>query len=109
MPIPPFKISHQTVHSQAILANELYKIPAIQPRYHKTFQNILNEHWDETALLRQVEQAENLIENDIMEGHEGFAEDVKRVQDFIRSRRTALSREIEAWPGKITTPPRRPL
>ena len=109
MPIPPFKISHQTVHSQAILANELYKIPAIQTRYHKTFQNILNEHWDETALLRQVEQAKNLIENHIMEGHEGFAEDVKRVQDFIRSRRTALSREIEAWPVKITTPPRRPF
>ena len=109
MPIPPFKIPHRSVHSQAILANELYRIPAIQQRYHKTFQNILKEQWDEAALLAQVEDARALIEDHIMEGHEGFIEDVKRIRDFIRSRRSDLAEEIAAWPVAITTPPRRPF
>ena len=109
MPIPPFNIPHPSVHSQAILANQLYRIPEVQDRYHATLQNLLREQWNEDLLLERMEKAKNLIKDHVLESQGDFETDLKRVERFIRTRRQDLAKEMNGWPVKISTPPRRPF
>ena len=81
------------VFAQGYLAYKIYSQPEGREWYINTLKTLLDELWDENALLDEVYRMERLIRDHVV--RENFGDGVDRVRDFIRNRRGDLQSEID--------------
>ncbi len=82
------------VKTKGILSHRLYQNPESRERYRKTLVKLMEEYWDENALLAEVDRIEELVLPFLSEAQ------VKRystrgVKQFIKTRRSEINAEIE--------------
>ena len=109
MPLPPFFMKVKSVHCQAILANRLYRDPAIQELYRKTLVTLLDKHWDEEALLEELDRMETRLKDHVPRSQGDFAGKLAATRKFIRERRAVMEKELESWPVNLSRGPRSPI
>lgn len=85
----------RSVYAAGLLAARLYAQPETRERYRKTLRTLLEDVWDESALLKEVDRIEALVP-------EASSADVEQQREFIRGRRAELEAELDAeaseWP-----------
>ena len=109
MPLPPFFIKVKSVHCQAILANRLYRDPTIQELYRKTLVTLLEKHWDEEALIAELDRMETRLKEHVPKSQGDFAGKLDATRKFIRERRAVMEKELENWPVNLSRGPRSPI
>jgi spore coat protein H len=86
-----------SVLAWARLPARLYGIPAMRQRYHDTLRGLLADHWDEAALLAEVDRIAALV------GNAASPTALETMRSFVRGRRAAIVAELDAaeaptWP-----------
>jgi spore coat protein CotH len=101
MPIAPFKIDVKSVHSQSVLANRLYRHPEVQTLYLKTMNELLDNHWQEDKLLKEIDNAVTLLKDHVSEDNRGFSKRVADIKSFIQGRRATIEKELATGVAQI--------
>lgn len=104
-----FKQGAESVHSQAFLPNRLYNTQGIANRYKATMLELMDEVWDEAAILAEVEHIEKLVKGNTHQSQADYPQEIQQARDFVESRREQIKRELDAWPRKISKQPREPF
>lgn len=93
----------QSVSANGAIAHRLYAVPALRDRYVERLRQLLDEVWDEDALLAELDrlgaQSDPLLEPDAAPLVAAARDSVR---EFITGRRAALVAELEPgapeWP-----------
>ncbi|MFK7768781.1 MAG: CotH kinase family protein [Mariniblastus sp.] len=108
-PIPPFFIKPISVHAKAILPNKLYRIDEVKTKYATTMMSFLDEHWNETKLLAEVDRVETLLSEHVLpENKKSFSRTLLGYRKFIEARREAIEEEFESGPPKLMAESKKP-
>ena len=81
------------VKTKGILAHRLYQNPDSRERYRKTLVKLLEEHWDEDALLAEVDRIEELV-RPFLSDSQKRRYSTRSVQSFIKTRREEIDSEM---------------
>lgn len=89
----------QSVYAWSRLPNRLYAIESMRERFRATLRELLATHWDEAALLAEVDRIAALL------GPNADAQELAAQRTFLRNRRAELQAELDgpapAWgPGE---------
>ncbi len=109
VPMAQFKAEVKSVHSKSVLANRLYFFPEIQELYFKTLNELLEDHWQEEALIAEIDKTVELLREHVLAKNRGFDRAVRRVKSFILGRRATIERDLPGGVANITLGPRRPI
>ena len=109
MPLPPFFIRPKSVYCRSLLANRLYRVPAIQQQYRETLMALLQDHWQESKWNAEIDRLEAHLENNLHYSQRDFSKNLQRVRQFVAGRRKVIQKELEEWPLEIAKGPREPL
>ena len=109
MPLPPFFIRVKSVHCQSMLANRLYRDPAIQQLYRKTLITLLDKHWDEEKLIEELDSMETRLKDHLHRSQRDFSGKLNATRKFIRERRAIMEKELDRWPVNLSRGPRSPI
>ena len=101
------KIQHNSVHSNAVLPNRLYRNRSTRQRYYATLQSLLNDSWNEAEFAAEIARVHEAIKDHVLD-RASFDKGVKKVSDFVNSRRAVIEKELQDWPLPINSGPRRP-
>lgn len=85
----------KSVKTHGALARYLWAGKAQRDRYGQTIRWILEEHWDEDALLSEIHRLEVLLKPFVCEEQRHFAWSMDEVKRFIRNRRLEVMLEVE--------------
>jgi spore coat protein H len=80
----------------ARLPRRLYALAETRARYRETLRQLLQQHWDEKALLAEIDQIAEVASEDVA------APAVEALRAFVRGRRAELLAELDA-PAKDWT------
>lgn len=108
MPLPPYRLKIKSVHGNALLAVRLYAEPKTRELYRKTLVGLMKDHWNETALLEEVDRLEMMLKDQFPEAQDDFPRAIAKVRRFIKGRRADLEEELAEWPVKLKTEARKP-
>lgn len=98
-----------SVQAVSLLPYRLYQVPATRDRYVATLRALLDQAWDETHLLAEVDRMEDLITPVAdPDGTVGLAARLDEVRSFVEGRRGAILAELDAGPPAWTVPLRDP-
>lgn len=92
------------VSAQSILANRLYHAPGIPRRHRETMRRLLEEVWDEPAMLERIDEAERLLSSHLHESQADAPQAMTGVRQFVRTRKQRLLQELAR--GTAFVPPR---
>lgn len=109
MPLPPYRVRPRSVHSKAVLPNKLYRIPKTQEMYQQTLFELLDTYWNETELIAEIDQLEQLLKDDVLESNRGFARVVRNYRRFVQSRREEIMEEFENGPPELLSEHKLPI
>jgi spore coat protein CotH len=98
-----------SVYAQSMLANRLYHKKSIADRYRQTMQRILEDVWKEDELLKSIDRVEALVGDHLHDRQAGAPRAMNGTRQFIRSRREAITKELETWPVQVAAEPRKPM
>ncbi len=98
MPLPPFLVRPRFVNWQSLLANQLYRIPETQQRYHERMNELLEKYWSEETLLAQVNSLQERLTELVHEDNKDFTQACDRFRSFIKTRRGRLEKEMADGP-----------
>jgi hypothetical protein len=79
-----------SVLAWARLPDRLYAVEQSRERFRSTLRTLLNEHWNEAALLAEVDRIALLL------GNRASASELDAQRTFIRNRRAELQQELDA-------------
>lgn len=108
----------EAIYAQAILPNRLYRSAEMPEQYKQTMLQVLDDAWNEAALLKKVDRIEKLTEGHLHEaqrpssrsGNHGMPDlTTDRVREFISKRRETILAELESTPIAIAQQPRIPM
>ncbi len=108
MPLPPYIIPNKSVHSQSVLANRLYANPETRRRYHDAVRDLLANHWNDQALLADIDRVRALIEPHVLSSNRKFKRSVRSVRYFVSKRREVFEDEMQRWPIHLKSGPKKP-
>ena len=109
MPLPPFFIRPKSVYCRSLLANRLYRVPAIQQQYRETLVSLLQDLWQESKWNAEIDRLEAHLENNLHPSQRDFSKNLERVRQFVAGRRKVIQKELAEWPLEIAKGPREPL
>ena len=97
-----------SVKTKGRVAHRLYQVEAVRQRYARTLEQILNEHWDEDAMIAEIERREEMLKPHLAPSQvRSFR--VQGISNFIRTRRAELVAEISGgmpvWTARSEPPP----
>lgn len=99
----------QSVMAQSQLTRRLYADPSVRGQYVTELERQLDEAWDETALLAEVDTRRALIAPYVLPANAEFEVDVLRLKDFINARRGQINDELAVgvpeWTIELRSPP----
>lgn len=104
-----FKPGSHSVHGKSVLANRLYNTNGIAERYRETMLGLLEEVWDEDAIIEEIDRIEKLVDGHIHYSQEDHEKAMDQSRKFVRSRRGKIEREMKKWPQRIQKKPRKPF
>jgi len=108
MPFPPFFIPNHAAQSQSVISNRLYHFPEIQDRYLATMKELLEKHWKETSLNAEIDAVTKRLK-DLQTRGKAQEKGLKKLQSFVKMRRTAIENAFKIWPLKIPDSPKEPV
>ncbi len=82
-----------SVKTKGILSHRLYQNSDSRERYRKTLVKLLEEHWDEDALLAEVDRIEALVLPFLSEAQKKRYS-TRSVKGFIKTRRDEINAEM---------------
>lgn len=97
-----------SVYAQGMLANRLYHDKSIAECYRKTMQQLLQDVWKEDELIKSIDRIEALVTPHLHDRQLGAPEAMNSTREFIRTRREAVTAELENWPVAVASEPRKP-
>ena len=83
-----------SVKIQGLIANRLYQLESGRQRYERTLRKIIEQHWDDTALLGETERIEALLKPHLTIGEE------TKTQQAIKGAVQTEAEESERDDGK---------
>lgn len=89
---------HSSVLAHNTIGKRLYDLPEGRKRYHQRLRELLDEVWDEEALIDKLDTIAELTE--------AYDEPVAQMKEFIDQRRTAIEAELALRDGdgpEVTT------
>ncbi len=98
-----------SVYAESMLANRLYRADGVADRYRETMREILDSVWKEDELVAMIDRVEVLVKDHLHERQSGAPCSMDSMRQFIRSRREAITKELETWPVQVASQPRKPM
>ena len=107
------KLGHEpsapiAVKTKGIVAHKLYQLKSGRARYAKTLSGLLEDHWNEEALLAETDRIEAMLTPYLAASQADLAQALEKVREFIRSRRNDIVAEISdgmpVW-ARVPEPP----
>jgi hypothetical protein len=92
-----------------MLANRLFHADGMAERYRQTMRQLLENIWKEEELLKLIDRAQDLVGAHLHDRQSGAPRAMDGVREFIRSRRETITKELENWPVKVASQPRKPM
>ncbi len=103
-------VRYQSIKTSGRLAGRLYSFPEIRQRYASALREVLEKHWDEEAMLNEVDQFESLLGPHVHSEQAGYDRAMDELRDFIRNRRESLLTEIaDGLPDDVEVREQEPL
>jgi len=97
------------VWAEGALAWRLYRYAETRPQYLDRIEQMLDQVWDEPAILGEIDRMENLVDGYVPVAEAaGFASAVAGLRDFVSGRRATLEAALAAPPPDWTAPLRAP-
>ena len=85
-----------SVKKQGLIAHRLYQLESGRQRYRQTLRNIMEQHWDEEALLLETERIEILVKPHLAIGDKSEADfDRDEAREWVAWAKNALPEERE--------------
>ena len=107
-PLDPDPRLPVSVKTNGRIAHELYQQASSREKYRETMLWLLEEHWDESDLLSEVDRLEKMIRPHLSESQK-YTMSTAPVREFIRNRRRDIMAEIEdempIWARAPSPPP----
>ena len=104
-----FKNGPESVHTKSLLANRLYHTDGVADRYREAMRGLLDEVWDEEALVAEIDRIEKLVKGSTHKSQQDSTKAMEQSREFVRSRRKRITREFKSWPRKVSAKPRKPF
>jgi len=92
-PLGEDRNSPRSVRTQGLINHHLYQDPASRRRYAAEMRILLDDHWDEEALIAETERVERMLAPHLCTSQE-FQVDYEGIREFIRNRRAVVESEI---------------
>ncbi len=87
------------VSANGVLAKRLYDLPATRARYVAQMKLLLERHWDEGALLAEIDRLAALVKPLLREDQVPHVEEsLGLVREFVSGRREAIEKELPEPP-----------
>ena len=107
-PLGEDRSSPRSVRTQGLIGQRLYQDPDARRRYAEELRLLLDEHWDEEAMIAETERVEAMLAPHLCRSQE-FEVDYGGLRDFIRTRREVVEAEIAGgempeWPAPAAGP-----
>jgi ankyrin repeat protein/spore coat protein CotH len=83
-----------SVKTKGLVAHKLYQLESGRTRYRETMLSILEEHWDEKALIAESERIEEMLAPHLARAQRGTAQGMLGIRLFMRLRRQEIVAEI---------------
>ena len=83
-----------SVKTKGMVAHKLYQLKSGRERYARTLLEILDNHWDEEALLAETIRIEVMLKPHLIPSQVQRIGSIEKIREFIRSRRAELVAEI---------------
>ena len=97
-----------SVKTKGRVAHRLYQLESARQRYARTLTQIMDEHWDEEALIAEIERREGMLKP-YLAPSQARSFRVEGVSNFVRTRRAELVAEISGgmpiWTARSDPPP----
>lgn len=97
-----------SVKTNGRIAYQLYQQPACRAKYRETMLWLLDEHWNESELLSEVDRIEEMIRPHLCESQK-YTMNAEPIREFIRNRRQDIVAEIAdgmpVWNRAPSAPP----
>lgn len=105
-----------SVKTQGLLTHKLYQQKSSRERYAKTMMGILENHWNETELLAEVDRIDAMVKPHLVDAQRFFGDkeerktylralELQETRRFIRERRADIVKEIaDGMPGWRAVP-----
>jgi len=101
-----------SVKTKGLIAHKLYQLPSARERYARALMELLDKHWNEEALLAEVERAQAMIQPHLTPAQKR-ALPRGEIRRFIPARRADVLKEIAdgmpLWSSAPGLPPLIPL
>ncbi|MBC8245861.1 MAG: CotH kinase family protein [Verrucomicrobia bacterium] len=97
-----------TVYSQSMLANRLFQLDEIPPRYKAVLEDILLNVWKEEDIKTEINRIHTLTRNHLHPRQNRIDQGVDRLTTFVEKRRSKFESELEDWPVTVSGGPRIP-
>ena len=104
-----------SVKTRGLIAHKLYQVKSGRERYAKALTWLLEEHWNEEALLAEVDRVEVMVTPHLSQsqrnliGGRTVSQAFDETREFIRQRRNDITQEIADGMPKWTTAPEGPF
>ena len=92
-----------SVRAVAMLTERLYDQPALRARYQARLQELLDQVWDEDALVAEVDRIEQMLADHVTVDPASFAAGLQRIRDYVTTQRQQVEADIARnpeWPGE---------
>ena len=107
--LPTNRRAPLSVKTKGLIAHTLYQLKSGRDRYARTLMNVLDKHWDEEALVAEVDRIEAMLRPHLSRSLSRHRRSLSRIRRFIRSRRDDIVAEISdgmpIWTSKPAPPP----
>ena len=84
-----------SVKTTGLLAHRLYQLPEGRARYAAEMRHLLEHHWDEAAIGRELDRLEELLEPHLGRYQRRATDSMDAVRDFVEERRADILAELE--------------
>lgn len=101
--------SYKAVKTKGILAGKLYEVESIRSKYFDTLLAILDNGWDEKAMVKDISRLEEMLEPHIHSSQGRFNDAILSTKEFVENRKfNVLEETINGLP-EISFEPRPPM
>ena len=86
----------KSVKNRGAVAAHLWRFRSERDRYGRTIAQMLDEHWDETVLIAEMDRLGAMLEPYVNREQRRFRGKLGAMQRFVRNRRAEVMREVRS-------------